>query len=29
MTGEALRTVGLRSPIMNPENALLIEIEEI
>lgn len=29
MTGEALRTVGLRSPVMNPENALLIEIEEI
>jgi alpha-galactosidase len=29
MTGEALRTVGLRGPIMNPENALLIEIEEI
>jgi alpha-galactosidase len=28
LTGEALKSVGLRSPIMYPENALLIEIEE-
>lgn len=29
LTGKALRTVGLRAPIMNPENALLVEIEAI
>jgi hypothetical protein len=28
LTGEALATAGLRAPIMNPENAMLIEIKE-
>ena len=28
LTGDALATVGLRAPILNPENAMLIEIKE-
>jgi hypothetical protein len=28
LTGAALESVGLRVPILNPENAMLIEIKE-